>query len=429
MSRVLPLALVMLAFLSTEVMAQWESVGQFPEDDTLTATMHGVAVDGDGKVWLSPWSATEELEVSEDSVLTTRAIYVYNPDGSEVDFSPIQIITIDGEPDTLLSPSNGLEKDMDGNILHATGAGWIYRIDSQTGEGIDKFQPQATSATKPAVDDAGNIYTGNVLSQTGPLRIYDNEWNFIENAVDTTLGFSRAFAVTGDGNTIYWGGFTNEAIWKYTRPDEFSPFNAIPDTLFRGMTAEAFTRHPVSGNIWMSAGPSGQGSAYNEFSDYTWYEVDPETDMIVDSLVWDTTAGIDLEKPRGIAFSPDGMTAYAVMFDATSGAPSVQTFQYQDPVAIEKEPGDLPRSFALEQNYPNPFNPSTEIGFDLNEAGHVSLKVFDVLGREVAVLVDEHLTNGAYRFTFDAAHLTSGTYVYVLSANGERQSASMVLAK
>ena len=427
MTRVLPLMLLVLAFSSTQVLAQWESVGQFPTSDTFTVAMHGVAVDPDGKVWLTPYFPSEELEVSEDSTLLTRAIYVYNADGTEADISPIQILTIEGEPDTLLAPSTGLRADVEGNILHVAGGGWLYRIDYQTGEALDRIQVQETSSlTQPTIDETGNIYTANVLQDTGPLRIYDSELNFIENAVDTTRGFSRSFEVTADGNTIYWGGFTNEAIWKYTRPDEFSPFNATPDTSdLRGMVAESFTRHPVTGNIWISAGTG----AVSPFVIGTWYEIDPATDEVLDSLVWDRSAGFDAEKPRGIAFSPDGMTAYAVMFDATSGAPSVQEFRFQDEVAIEKEPGDLPKSFALEQNYPNPFNPTTEIGFDLNEAGHVSLKVFDVLGREVAVLVDEHLTNGAYRFTFDAANLTSGTYVYVLSANGERQSASMVLAK
>jgi hypothetical protein len=420
--------LLVLAFSSTQVLAQWESVGQFPTSDTFTVAMHGVAVDPDGKVWLTPYFPSEELEVSEDSVVSTRAIYAFNADGTPADFSPIQILMIDGEPDTLLSPSTGLVADADGNIIHVTGDGWLYRIDYQTGEGLDRMEVQeAASQAKPAVDDSGNIFTANVFGDAGPLRIFDSELNFIENAVDTTRGFSRGFEVTADGNTIYWGGFTNEAIWKYTRPDEFSPFNATPDTTeLVGMVAESFARHPVTGNIWISAGTG----AVSPFVIGTWYEIDPATDEVLDSLVWDRSAGFATEKPRGIAFSPDGMTAYAVMFDATSGAPSVQEFELVSvPPSIEKEPGDLPKSFALEQNYPNPFNPSTEIGFDLNEAGHVSLKVFDVLGREVAVLVDEHLTNGAYRFTFDAANLTSGTYVYVLSANGERQSASMVLAK
>ncbi len=417
----------MLAFLSTEALAQWESVGPFPDDTTFTSPMHGVAVDGEGKVWLTPYGSTEELEVSEDSTVLTRAIYVFEPDGTPADFSPIQTLTIDGETDTLLVPSTGLETDIDGNILHVTGTGFLYRIDHQTGEGLDRVEVQeGISQAMPAVDENGNIFTANVISEAGPLRIFDNDLVFIENAVDTTQGFSRGFEVTADGNTIYWGGFDNEAVWKYTRPDEFSPFDATPDTTdLVGMTAESFARHPETGNIWISAGAGADAP----FVTASWYEIDVDTDEVVDSLVWDRSAGYVGELPRGIAFAPDGMTAYAVVFDATSGAPSVQQFEFDPVTAIEKEPGDLPKSFALEQNYPNPFNPSTEIQFALHEAGHVTLKVYDVLGREVAVLVDEHLANGNYRFTFDASDLTSGTYVYTLSAGGERKSASMVLAK
>ncbi len=427
MSRLLPFALLMLAFLSTEAMAQWESVGTFPADDPFTASMHGVAVDPDGKVWLTPFGATEPIITADEDTVNTNAIYVYNADGTPADFSPIQIIAVDGGADTLFINSRGLHEDIDGNILHATGDGRLYRINYETGEGMDVIVPQETSLTQPAIDDNGTIFVALVLQDTGPLRIYDNDLNFIENAVDTTRGFSRSFEVTGDGNTIYWGGFTNEAIWKYTRPDEFSPFNAVPDTTdLRGMTAESFARHPVTGNIWISAGAGAQ----SPFRIGSWYEIDPETDEVLDSLVWDRSAGFVDEKPRGIAFSPDGSIAYAVMFDATSGAPSVQQFEQTGVTpSIEKESGDLPQSFALEQNYPNPFNPSTEIRFALHEAGHVTLKVFDVLGREVAVLVDETLTQGTYRFTFDASNLTSGTYMYTLTANGERQSASMVLAK
>ena len=425
MRKILPLLLA-LAILAPSAMAQWQSVGPFPADDPFVSGMHGVAVDAEGKVWLTPHLPAEPIVTAEGDTVNTVAIYVYNPDGTPASFSPIQTIEVGGVVDTLFGNARGLQEDIDGNILHATGSGALYRIDYQTGEGLDKIIPQETSLTQPAVDENGNVYVALVLSDTGPLRIYDPELNFIENAVDTTRGFSRSFEVTADGNTIYWGGFTNEAIWKYTRPDEFSPFNPVPDTTdLRFMTAESFARHPVTNNIWISAGAGAQ----SPFRTGTWYEIDPETDEVLDSLVWDRSAGFDLEKPRGIAFSPDGMTAYAVMFDATSGAPSVQKFEFGVVESIEKVPGDLPASFTLKQNYPNPFNPSTNIEFTLNESADAKLQVFDVLGRQVAVLVDGQLSAGTYSYQFDASNLPSGTYVYQLTAGGERRSASMILAK
>ncbi len=79
-------------------------------------------------------------------------------------------------------------------------------------------------------------------------------------------------------------------------------------------------------------------------------------------------------------------------------------------------PATKPVSFALNQNYPNPFNPSTTIRFELPEASHVRLSVFNLLGEEVAVLVNEQRQAGVYDQRFDAAGLPSGTYFYRLEA-------------
>jgi hypothetical protein len=74
----------------------------------------------------------------------------------------------------------------------------------------------------------------------------------------------------------------------------------------------------------------------------------------------------------------------------------------------------VPERFALGQNYPNPFNPETEIGFRIAEVGFVSLKVFDVLGREVATLVNEEKQLGTYSVQWDASGQASGVYFYRL---------------
>jgi hypothetical protein len=97
--------------------------------------------------------------------------------------------------------------------------------------------------------------------------------------------------------------------------------------------------------------------------------------------------------------------------------------------AVEQAGSTTPESFLLDQNYPNPFNPSTHIRFSVLSKGIVSLRVFDILGREVMVLVNEVLDGGSYVATFDARHLTSGTYMYTLSANNLRMSQKMLLLK
>jgi uncharacterized protein YkwD len=91
-----------------------------------------------------------------------------------------------------------------------------------------------------------------------------------------------------------------------------------------------------------------------------------------------------------------------------------------------------PIEFALEQNYPNPFNPSTKIKFSIPVGtGHAPsvLKVFDVLGREVATLVNENLSAGSYETTFDATGLTSGVYFYRLKAGELTQTKRLLLLR
>ena len=88
-----------------------------------------------------------------------------------------------------------------------------------------------------------------------------------------------------------------------------------------------------------------------------------------------------------------------------------------DPTSIETQE-DIPTSFSLLQNYPNPFNPSTEIGFEIRDLGFVSLKVYDVLGREVTTLVNENLAAGRYKAQWDATGVASGVYFYRLEARG-----------
>lgn len=90
---------------------------------------------------------------------------------------------------------------------------------------------------------------------------------------------------------------------------------------------------------------------------------------------------------------------------------------------------EIASSFRLEPNFPNPFQRETEIRFALEEASLVNLKVFDLMGREVATLVDGSLPAGAYRVVWDGSRSPSGMYFYRLQAGGRTQSRTMVLTK
>jgi hypothetical protein len=98
--------------------------------------------------------------------------------------------------------------------------------------------------------------------------------------------------------------------------------------------------------------------------------------------------------------------------------------------AVEKVGNQgVPETFTLSQNYPNPFNPSTTLQYSISKSSHVVLEVFNVLGQSVARLVDESLAAGTYKTTFNASSLSSGVYLYRLTAGDYVQTLKMVLMK
>jgi hypothetical protein len=89
----------------------------------------------------------------------------------------------------------------------------------------------------------------------------------------------------------------------------------------------------------------------------------------------------------------------------------------------------LPSIFSLEQNYPNPFNPATTIKYQLPKAGFVTLKIYDILGREVAFLVKKYQNGGRYSVDFNASKLSSGVYIYELKTPDYNSCKKMILTK
>lgn len=117
----------------------------------------------------------------------------------------------------------------------------------------------------------------------------------------------------------------------------------------------------------------------------------------------------------------------SILFAATHGRGMFRTVS--GIVAVDDGSPDVPSSMRLDQNYPNPFNPRTIIGYRVAESGHVTLKVYDLSGREVATLVDGVRQPGSYSASFDASGLASGIYLYRITAGGTTDSRRMVLLK
>lgn len=126
----------------------------------------------------------------------------------------------------------------------------------------------------------------------------------------------------------------------------------------------------------------------------------------------------------------NGQTATGIKYVSVSDNGLQKPNSDNEFASIEK----IPEKFSLNQNYPNPFNPSTQINYALPSAAKVNIKVYDLLGREVTELVNEHKETGFYTVNFNASNLSSGIYLYrIIAQNGERilftESKRMILLK
>jgi len=104
-------------------------------------------------------------------------------------------------------------------------------------------------------------------------------------------------------------------------------------------------------------------------------------------------------------------------------------FAYDGLVGVNDEITNQPTKFELSQNYPNPFNPTTVISYALPYAANVSLKVYNTLGQQVAVLENAFKQAGVYKVNFDASKLSSGVYIYTLRAGAFTASKKMILIR
>ncbi|MCK5347010.1 MAG: T9SS type A sorting domain-containing protein, partial [Candidatus Heimdallarchaeota archaeon] len=98
-----------------------------------------------------------------------------------------------------------------------------------------------------------------------------------------------------------------------------------------------------------------------------------------------------------------------------------------DVTSIQDE--EIPGTFELGQDYPNPFNPSTVISFSIPETDMVTLKVYDIIGNEIAVLINSTMNAGNFKYNFSAANLPSGIYFYELLTSKFRSVKKMILEK
>ncbi len=172
--------------------------------------------------------------------------------------------------------------------------------------------------------------------------------------------------------------------------------------------------------IWADKDEDQQGlhaSFKLSSSGETIYLSDSDTTIVDEISYTDQTTDISTGR------YPNGTGSF-IQMDPTFGAENGDGITSVDNLGIE-----IPNNYSLEQNYPNPFNPSTVINFSIPESGLVTLKVFNILGQEVAELINDVKTVGNYAIAFDASSLTSGMYIYRIQSGSYSATKKMLLVK
>ena len=122
-------------------------------------------------------------------------------------------------------------------------------------------------------------------------------------------------------------------------------------------------------------------------------------------------------------------TSVSSTIGPSSSGKVVQLDANSTPTDVRPIMADIPDGFSLSQNYPNPFNPSTTVSFSIPTKEQVTLRVLNLLGSEVATLLDQQLSPGEYKTDFNAANLPSGLYFYRLSTGGYSAVKKLMLVR
>jgi hypothetical protein len=337
------------------------------------------------------------------------------------------------------------------------------------------FIGQTTPTTVPTYENDGDVFYA--YSDDGgktwsvPEKIFtrdhsnDTTWGAMRgitlnyNGDDPCISFETAwqdFAAgqyrQGDANTLYfWSPSVNGGVAKVlvdTSWANWNPGGGANDVMM-GVGRPVLSRSESEGFLLLAFNAATaevdpvEGSPY--FAGYFMYSNDGGDTWIGPEKFTPDTPLLDFRHPSIPEISPVSMTDDGVITvhiaivgdpeagSTVNGVNKHVTSQYYhfttDIPFVGVDDNIIANNFNLEQNYPNPFNPSTTINYTIAERSTVSLKVYDVLGNEVANLVNTTQEAGKYDVTFNASGLSSGLYIYTLNTGNFTSSKKMMLLK
>jgi hypothetical protein len=255
---------------------------------------------------------------------------------------------------------------------------------------------------------------GNLVGFSGLYKAGSDLYAYgLEVAKSTDDGATWAWADSGMATYFGVGGFTSVGSTLFVG-------GGFPNKVYKSTNGGAFWTAVTS--LPASGGTSQLLSEGNSL-----FACSPNNGIFVSTNLGTSWTKISIGLP-----TPNYAYSLAIlggmMYAGTSGN-SVWKRPLSDVVGVEEIASVIPTHFALEQNYPNPFNPTTNFKFQVVQGGFVKLTVFDVLGREIATLVNENLHPGTYQASWDASRMSSGVYYYRLQAGVYSEMKKMLLVK
>ena len=389
-----------------------------------------LAVDGSGNVHVTGYSygsgtskdyATVKYNSNGDTLWVRR----YNGPGNSDDDATS--FAVDGSGNVYVTGSSygsgtsyydyaTIKYNSNGDTL------WVRRY-SGPENGLD-------NASSLAVDGSGNVYVTGLSYGVGTSSDYatikynsngDTLWVRRYNGPGNSYDKATSLAVDGSGNVYVTGlsdGLDTSSVFATIK------YNSNGDTLWvrkyngpeSGGNGASFLAVDSSGNVYITCNSDGivtvkYSSTGNE--------------------EWASHYGTDYPRfPYGIRVDKTGNVYVGGNTMISRSTSFYTTIKYvQTPTAVEERSTSVPSNFSLEQNYPNPFNPTTTISYQLPISSKVTLRIYDLLGREVATLVNQEESAGWKEVEWDASSIASGIYFYKLQANNFIETKKMLIIK
>lgn len=249
------------------------------------------------------------------------------------------------------------------------------------------------------------FYNGYAASYNPSL----NTWTNL-TTVNAAASFSSSTVYNGE---IYITGWSQSKFFKFNpSTNQWTQLQNLPEFISGGALRTIGDKiYLVGGSTSFSGGSSWNIYAYN-----------PSTNF------WTLNGQISSKR----AYMEDVIykNKFYILGGVNENNVAVNTVEFimDTPTGVEDNV-EIPGDFTLEQNYPNPFNPSTRISWQSPVGSRQTLKVYDVLGNEVATLVDEYRDAGVYEVEFDAGGLSSGVYFYKLTSGSFAETKKMIVIK